>query len=410
MSTFQENLEKYAELAVKVGVNIQPGQTLVVRTPLNAADYVRAVAKKAYEAGAKNVHVEWSDEELTKTKYELAPDEAFHEFPEWVAKGYEEMAENGAAFLSITGSNPDLLKDADPERVSNANKSSGKAMEGFRSYIMSDKISWSIVAVPSAGWAKKVFPEDSEEKAVEKLWDAIFAATRINQADPVSAWQEHLSLLDEKMNALNEKHYHALHYTSEGTDLVIELPETHLWVSGGSINKDGVQFVANMPTEEVFTSAKKTGVNGTVSSTKPLNYGGTLINNFSLTFKDGKVIDYKAEEGYETLKRLLDTDEGARFIGEVALVPHKSPISDTNILFYNTLFDENASNHLAIGSAYAFCIEGGKEMNKEELEKNGLNTSLTHVDFMIGSADMNIDGVYEDGKREPIFRDGNWAF
>ncbi|MCL7747414.1 aminopeptidase [Halalkalibacter alkaliphilus] len=410
MSTFQENLEKYAELAVKVGVNIQPGQTLVVRTPLNAAEYVRAVARKAYEAGAKNVHVEWSDEELTKTKYELAPDEAFHEFPEWVAKGYEEMAENGAAFLSITGSNPDLLKDADPERVSNANKASGKAMEGFRSYIMSDKISWSIVAVPSAGWAKKVFPEDSEENAVEKLWEAIFSATRINQADPVSAWQEHLSLLDDKMNALNEKHYHALHYTSEGTDLVIELPETHLWVSGGSVNKDGVQFVANMPTEEVFTSAKKTGVNGTVSSTKPLNYGGTLINNFSLTFKDGKVIDFKAEEGYETLKRLLDTDEGARFIGEVALVPHKSPISDTNILFYNTLFDENASNHLAIGSAYAFCIEGGKDMNKEELEQNGLNTSLTHVDFMIGSADMNIDGVYEDGKREPIFRDGNWAF
>jgi aminopeptidase len=410
MSTFQENLEKYAELAVKVGVNIQPGQTLVVRTPLNAAEYVRAVAKKAYEAGAKNVHVEWNDEELTKTKYELAPDEAFHEFPEWVAKGYEEMAENGAAFLSITGSNPDLLKDADPERVSNANKASGKAMEGFRSYIMSDKISWSIVAVPSLGWAKKVFPEDSEEKAVEKLWEAIFVATRINQADPVSAWQEHLSLLDDKMNALNEKHYHALHYTSEGTDLVIELPETHLWVSGGSVNKDGVQFVANMPTEEVFTSAKKTGVNGTVSSTKPLNYGGTLINNFSLTFKDGKVIDFKAEEGYETLKRLLDTDEGARFIGEVALVPHKSPISDTNILFYNTLFDENASNHLAIGSAYAFCIEGGKDMNKEELEQNGLNTSLTHVDFMIGSADMNIDGVYEDGKREPIFHDGNWAF
>jgi aminopeptidase len=410
MSTFQQKLEKYAELAVKVGVNIQKGQTLVVRTPLSAAELVRLVAKKAYEAGAKNVHVEWSDEELTKAKFELAPDEAFHEFPEWVAKGYEEMAENGAAFLSITGSNPDLLKDADPERVSNANKASGKAMEGFRSYIMSDKISWSIVGVPSEGWAKKVFPDDSAEKAVEKLWDAIFAATRVHEDDPVAAWQSHLANLDEKMNSLNEKHYHALHYTAEGTDLVIELPKTHLWVSGGSINKEGVSFVANMPTEEVFTSAKKTGVNGTVSSTKPLNYGGTLINNFSLTFKDGKVIDYKAEEGYETLKRLLNTDEGASFIGEVALVPHKSPISDTNILFYNTLFDENASNHLALGSAYAFCIEGGKEMTKEELEKNGLNTSLTHVDFMMGSADMNIDGVYEDGKREPIFRNGNWAF
>ncbi|MFA9455716.1 aminopeptidase [Halalkalibacter sp. AB-rgal2] len=410
MSSFAEKLEKYAELAVKVGVNIQKDQTLVVRSPISAVDLVRLVAKKAYEAGAKNVHVEWSDEELIKTKFKLAPDEAFHEYPEWIAKGYEEMAEGGAAFLSITGSNPDLLKEADPERVSNMNKASGKAMEGFRSYIMSDKISWSIVAVPSEGWAQKVFPDAPVSEAMDKLWEAIFSATRINEDDPVSAWNDHLNNLDQKMNTLNEKHFHALHYQSEGTDLVIELPTTHLWVSGGSINKDGVSFVANMPTEEVFTSAKKTGVNGTVSSTKPLNYGGTLINNFSLTFKDGKVIDFKAEEGYETLKRLIETDEGSSYIGEVALVPHDSPISNADIIFFNTLFDENASNHLALGSAYAFCIEGGKKMSKEELEKNGLNTSLTHVDFMMGSADMNIDGVYEDGKREPIFRDGNWAF
>ncbi|WP_100372949.1 aminopeptidase [Bacillus sp. FJAT-45037] len=410
MTTFQENLEKYAELAVKVGINIQPGQTLVVRTPLTARDYVRLVAKKAYEAGAKHVQVIWTDEEITKTRYELAPDEAFHEFPEWLAKGHEELAENGAAFLSITGSNPDLLKDADPERVANDNKASGKAMSGFRSYIMADKISWSIVAVPSVEWAEKVFPEAKGEEAVTKLWEAIFAATRIHTEDPVSEWKAHLAKLDEKMIALNEKHYTALHYTAEGTDLTIELPETHLWVSGGSTNKDGVDFVANMPTEEVFTSAKKTGVNGKVSSTKPLNYGGTLIDNFTLTFKDGKVVEFTAEQGEKTLGRLLESDEGASYIGEVALVPHKSPISDTDILFYNTLFDENASNHLAIGSAYAFCIEGGKEMNKEELEKNGLNTSNTHVDFMIGSADMNIDGITEDGKREPVFRDGNWAF
>ncbi len=409
MSTFQDRLEKYAELAVKVGVNIQKGQTLVVRTPLFAADLVRIVVRKAYEAGANHVQVEWSDEEITKTKFKLAPDEAFHEYPEWIAKGYEEMAANGAAFLSITGSDPDLLKDINPERIANANKASGKALEGFRSYITSDKISWSIVAVPSEGWAKKVFPNESTEKAVEKLWDAIFAATRITEVDPVSAWQNHLATLDEKMNLLNKKHYHALHYQAEGTDLVIELPHSHLWVSGGSVNHEGIPFVANLPTEEVFTSAKKTGVHGVVSSTKPLNYGGTLINNFSLTFKNGKVIDFKAEEGFETLRRLLEADEGSSYIGEVALVPHQSPISDTNIIFYNTLFDENASNHLALGSAYAFCIEGGKEMSKEELEQNGLNTSHTHVDFMIGSADMNIDGVYEDGRREPIFRNGNWA-
>jgi len=212
------------------------------------------------------------------------------------------------------------------------------------------------------------------------------------------------------MNKLNKKRYDALHYKAEGTDLIVQLPKDHLWVSGGSKNKEGISFVANMPTEEVFTAAKKTGVNGVVTSTKPLNYGGAMITNFSLTFKDGKVVDFEAEEGYETLQQLLDTDEGARYIGEVALVPHESPISQTNILFYNTLFDENASNHLALGSAYAFCLKEGKEMTQEELEEHGLNTSITHVDFMMGTKDMNIDGVYENGTREPIFRHGNWAF
>ncbi|WP_017727511.1 aminopeptidase [Halalkalibacterium ligniniphilum] len=410
MTTFAEKLEKYAELAVKVGVNIQKGQTLVIRTPISALDLVRLVVKKAYEAGAKHVHVDWSDEEITLTKFQLAPDEAFHEYPEWIAKGFEDLAENGAAFLSITGSNPDLLKDVEPQRVANLNKASGKALSTFRSYILSDKISWSIVAASSEGWAQKVFPNETSDKAVEKLWDAIFAATRIDKEDPVAAWKDHLKLLDEKKTQLNERRYKALHYTGPGTDLTIELPPTHVWVSGGSTNREGIDFVANMPTEEVFTAALKTGVNGTVTSTKPLNYGGTLINEFSLTFKDGKIVDFTAKEGYETLECLLDTDEGSRYIGEVALVPHQSPISETNIIFYNTLFDENASNHLAIGSAYAFNIEGGKDMSKEELEKSGINTSLTHVDFMIGSGDMDIDGIKEDGSRDPIFRKGNWAF
>lgn len=406
---FQEKLENYADLAVRVGVNIQPGQTLFVRTPLFAAPFVRMVAKKAYEAGAKHVRVEWADEELTRLKYELAPEEAFSEYPEWQANALVEEAENNAAFLSITGGNPDLLKDVNPERVATANKTAGAANSTFRSYIQSDKVSWSIVAVPSVGWAEKVFPEKTGEEAVSKLWEAIFAATRMNEEDPVAAWKKHLATLDEKMTLLNEKHFSALHYTAEGTDLTIELPETHIWASGGSTSKSGTNFVANMPTEEVFSAAKKDGVNGTVTSTKPLNYGGTLITNFSLTFENGKVVDFSAEQGEETLKRLLDTDEGARSIGEVALVPHRSPISDTNIIFYNTLFDENASNHLALGSAYAFNIEGGKDMSPEELEKNGLNQSITHVDFMMGSADMNIDGIDKEGKREPVFRNGGWA-
>lgn len=407
--SFVNQVEKYAELAVKVGVNIQQGQTLVIRTPLFAADFVRIVAKKAYEAGAGHVEVEWSDEEITKLKFQLAPDESFHTYPEWRAKGLETEAEKGSAFLSITGADPDLLKGIDPSRIANANKAAGAALNGFRSYITSDKVAWSIVAVPSIGWAETVFPEEKGEAAVEKLWNAIFAATRIDQADPVSAWKEHLATLDEKMDTLNEHHFSALHYTAEGTDLTIELPETHLWVSGGSISKSGVDFVANMPTEEVFTAAKKTGVNGYVSSTKPLSYGGALIEEFKLTFKDGKITEATAKKGQETLERLLENDENSRYIGEVALVPHQSPISDTNIIFFNTLFDENASNHLAIGSAYAFNIEGGKEMTNEELEKNGINTSQTHVDFMIGSATMDIDGIQADGSRVPVFRNGNWA-
>ncbi|WP_026672152.1 aminopeptidase [Alkalihalobacterium bogoriense] len=410
MSNLQTNLEKYAELTVKVGINIQKNQTLVVNAPLNSIDFVRLVAKKAYEAGAKNVHVEWNDEELTLLKYKMAPDEAFHEFPEWKAKGYEKMAEDGAGFLSIVANNPDLLKGVDPERMANANKASGKAMDTFRSYVQSDKVAWTVAAAASPGWAKKVFPQDDEATAVEKLWDAIFAATRVTENDPVSAWKEHTDNLTAKVQTLNEKKYKKLHYTAKGTDLYIELPEKHLWAGAGSENEAGTYFIANMPTEEVFTAPQKDGVNGTVSSTKPLNYGGTLISNFTLTFENGKIIDYKAEEGYETLKRLVETDEGAAFLGEVALVPHDSPISNSNIIFYNTLFDENASNHLAIGSAYAFNLEGGKTMSKEELAKNGLNTSITHVDFMIGSADMNIDGITADGTREPLFRDGNWAF
>lgn len=405
----EKQLEKYAELAVKVGVNIQKGQTLVVNAPISAADFVRKVAKKAYEAGAKNVHVEWSDEVITRTKYDLAPDEAFLEYPEWKAKGYEEMARNGAAVMSITGTDPDLLKGVDPVRIQNANIAYGKAMETFRRYIQADKISWTVVAVPTPGWAKKVFPDETEENAIKKLWEAIFKATRVNTDDPVASWKKHCELLEKKVATLNEKRYCKLHFQAEGTDLTIELPEKHLWAGAGSTNEKGTYFVANMPTEEVFTAAKKDGVNGYVTSTKPLNYSGNLIENFKLTFKDGKIVAFEAEQGYEILKRLIETDEGSAYLGEVALVPHDSPISKTNLLFYNTLFDENASVHLAIGSAYAFNIEGGKEMSKEELAKNGLNTSIVHVDFMIGSSGMNIDGITKDGRREPIFRNGNWA-
>ncbi|MCA1035604.1 aminopeptidase [Bacillus infantis] len=410
MSQFQQNLEKYAELAVKVGVNVQEGQTLVINAALDAAEFVRLAVKKAYETGAANVVVNWSDDTVTRLKYDLAPEESFTEYPEFRAKEMEDLAEKGAAFMSIVSASPDLLKGVKSERIANFQKAAGKALSKYRRYAQSDKVSWTVIAVPSEGWADKVFADDPKESRVEKLWDAIFKATRADLEDPVQAWKDHDASLHEKVDYLNSKGFKKLHYTAPGTDLTIELPEKHLWVGAGSVNEKGHEFMANMPTEEVFTVPLKTGVNGHVSSTKPLSYGGNIIDNFTITFENGRIVDVKAEEGEEILKQLVETDEGSHYLGEVALVPFNSPISQSNLLFYNTLFDENASNHLAIGSAYAFCIEGGKKMSSEELAENGLNESLTHVDFMIGSAEMDIDGIKEDGQSEPVFRKGDWAF
>lgn len=410
MDNFQTNLQKYAELAVKVGVNIQPKQTLVINATIDAAEFVRLVVKKAYEEGARNVVVNWNDDTVSRMKYDLAPDDVFHEYPEWRAKEVIELAENNAAFMSIVSSSPDLLKGVKPERIANFQKAAGTALTKYRQYIQSDKVSWTVIAAPSRDWANMVFPGHPEEEQVSKLWDAIFKAVRIHSEDPVQEWKNHDHSLHEKVHYLNEKHYHKLHYRAPGTDLTIELPAKHLWVGAGSVSEQGVEFMANMPTEEVFTVPLKTGVNGVVSSTKPLSYGGNIIDNFKLTFLDGKIVDVQAETGEEILKQLVATDEGSHYLGEVALVPYQSPISQSNVLFFNTLFDENASNHLAIGSAYAFCLEGGKKMSQEELREHGLNNSITHVDFMIGSDQMDIDGITEDGKAEPIFRNGNWAF
>lgn len=410
MATFEQNLEKYAELAVKVGVNVQEGQELMITASLHAKDLVRLIAKKAYEAGARNVHVDWQDDVLTRLKYEMAHDDVFTEYPEWKSMERTKLAERNAAFISIVSQSPDLLKGIKPERIANFQKASGKALNTFRQYIQSDKVSWTVIAAASEEWADKVFANEEKSARVSSLWDAIFKATRIYEKDPVAAWKKHDETLHEKVNYLNSKKYHKLHYQAPGTDLTIELPEKHIWVGAGSVNEKGVHFMANMPTEEVFTAPKKDGVNGYVTSTKPLSYGGNIIENFTVTFQNGRITDVKAEKGEEILKQLVDTDEGSRYLGEIALVPHNSPISNANLLFYNTLFDENASNHLAIGSAYAFCLEGGKTMSEDELKENGLNISITHVDFMIGSADMNIDGIQNDGTREPIFRQGNWAF
>ncbi|MDZ5713402.1 aminopeptidase [Jeotgalibacillus haloalkalitolerans] len=405
-----EMFEKYADLAVKVGVNIQKDQLLYIGASIDNAPFVRLVTKKAYEAGARQVFVDWSDDEVSKMRYEMAPSDSFSEFPEWKKLEREALADKGAAFMNIVSASPDLMKGVDPQRISDFQRAAGQALEKYRQYIQSDKVSWTVIAAPSAGWAKKVFPDADENEAIEKLWDAIFKAVRVDQADPVDAWKKHDETLHEKADYLNNKKYKKLHYTAPGTDLTIELPEGHIWAGAGSVNEKGHTFMANMPTEEVFTVPHKDGVSGYVSNTKPLSYGGNIIDGFKITFENGRITDVQAEEGEDILKKLIETDEGSHRLGEVALVPHQSPISQSNVLFFNTLFDENASNHLAIGSAYAFCVEGGKTASQEELAEKGLNSSITHVDFMIGSDKMDIDGISEDGTSEPVFRNGDWAF
>lgn len=407
---FNRNLQKYAELAIKVGVNIQPNQTLLIRTPIECAEFVRHAVKYAYKNGARNVFVEWSDEQCSLSRYLYAPNEVFNEFPRWVSDQYVDIAKEGGAFLSIHAANPDLLKDVDPERIANYQKASGIALKEWRSYTLTDKCKWSIVSVPTKSWAHKIFPDVSELEAIDKLWDLIFKCTRVDNEDPIDAWHKHNLNLKQKTDFLNKNNLKTLKYKSAKTDLTINLPENHIWESGASVDPNGVNFNPNMPTEEIFTLPHKYKVNGIVHSSKPLVYGGNVIDDFSLTFENGKVIEIHATKGEETLKNLINTDEGSHYLGEVALVPYSSPISDTNIVFYNTLYDENASCHLALGSAYATCIKGGTNLAKEEYDKYGINDSLTHVDFMIGSSDLDIIGETYDGEIIQIFKNGNWAF
>lgn len=405
----QKIQEKYAELALRTGVNLQKNQALMINAPIEGADFTRIVVRKAYEIGAKDVHINWVDDELTLLKYQNAPDEVITNFPEWRVKLHDMYAEDGAAVLSIRSTNPDLLKDIDSERVAKASKAAAQAMTNFRKYTMNDLITWSIISIPTGDWAQKIFPNKSRVDAIESLWDAIVKIVRVDKEDPIAAWNDHNATLKIAREIMNEKNYKKLIYKAPGTDFEMELPEGHIWKGGSAVSAKGITFNPNMPTEEVFTMPHKYGVNGTISSTKPLNYGGSVIDNFSLTFKDGKVVDYQAEQGEDTLKHLLNTDDGATRLGEVALVPHESPVSQSGLIFYNTLFDENASCHIALGKAYPTNLKGGADMNGEQLDKHGVNDSLTHVDFMVGSENLDIDGVLPDGTTEAVFRNGTWA-
>lgn len=408
--SFQQKLEQYAELTVYVGLNVQKGQHILINTTIDTLEFTRLVVKKAYEAGAKNVHVNYTDPVQTRTHYELAPDAAFTEYPQWSVVQRDEIIDKGGSFLWIDAEDPDLLTGIPAKRLSNSQKAAGKALVRYRQAVGSDKVAWSIVAIPSQKWAAKVFPELAPEQQIEALWEAIFKTVRIGRGDAVTLWKEHIEFLEKRANQLNGHRFTKLHYSAPGTDLTIDLPEKHIWLTGAAKTPENNSFIANMPTEEVYTVPSKYGVNGFVRNTKPLVYQGNIIDNFTLTFEEGKIVKAQAEKGEELLSEMIASDEGAAYLGELALVPHQSPISDSGLLFFNTLFDENASNHLAIGDSYPTCFEGARDLEREQLEGIGLNTSIVHEDFMIGSAEMDIDGITADGSKIPVFRKGNWAF
>ncbi|HHY81521.1 MAG TPA: aminopeptidase [Clostridiales bacterium] len=405
----RESMEKYARLLVKTGINLQPNQTLVISSPIECAEFARIVSETAYREGAREVVMNWNDELSSKIRYLYAPDEIFDEFPQWRKEFYLSYAGMGAAFLSISASDPELMKDVNPDRIARANKVFRRELKEYSERLMSNQNIWCIASIPTVSWAKKVFPNHPVDEAVEKLWEAILKSVRADLPDPIEAWDRHKAVLKRNIDLLNKMQLQWIHFKNNlGTDLKIELPKNHIWMGGSDLSADGVEFIANMPTEEIFTAPSRKGVNGRVVSSMPLNYNGNLVEDFSLTFKDGEVVDIQAGKGYATLKQIIDTDEGSRYLGEIALVPYDSPISNMGILFYNTLFDENASCHLALGKAYPVCLQGSEAMSREELIDAGINDSLMHVDFMFGTPDLQIEGMTEDGKMVNIFRDGNF--
>lgn len=409
LSNFNELLKKYARLIAETGVATEKGHTVVLQISVDQAPLARLITQEAYKLGAAEVIVQWTDDQIQREFLLHAATDRIEDVPQSKIVQADEWLEKGASRISVVSADPDAFAGVDSQRVASYQAAAGKALMNLRKATQANKVSWTVVAAAGKQWAAKVFPDLPEEEQVDALWDQIFKTTRVYEEDPVLAWKKHDEKLAKKAEELNQEQFSALHYTAPGTDIIIGLPKNHLWEGAGSYNARGEKFMANMPTEEVFTAPDSHRVDGYISSTKPLSYAGTIISGMKFTFKDGKVVDFSAEQGEDVLEKLLDTDEGARRLGEVALVPDPSPISQSGIIFFNTLFDENASNHLALGSAYAFSVKGGTEMSDEELAEAGLNRSQTHVDFMVGSDKMDIDGIREDGSTVPIFRNGDWA-
>ena len=404
----EEKLHQSARLLVRVGLNVQNGQDLIISCPVECAYFARLCAAEAYAIGCREVVMNWHDDAMSRMKYLQAAEDVFETVPAWRERFFNDYAKAGAAYLAISATDPENLKGVDPQRIVKSQQASGKALKDFDRLQMASGFPWCIASIPIPSWAGRVFPDAPD--AVDRLWDAIFAAVRISgDGKCVEKWQAHLDTLHRRVEKLNSLRLASLHYTNAlGTDLTIRLPEGHVWEAGNDVTPKGQTFIANIPTEEIYTAPLKTGIDGVVYSAMPLVNDGNIIDKFHFVVKEGKIVEAHAAKGEDSLLAAISLDEGARYFGEVALVPYDSPISNQNILYYNTLFDENAACHLAFGEAYP-CIEGGRDMTKEELKARGLNDSITHVDFMVGTPDLSIVGTTQDGRQIPIFVDGNFA-
>ncbi|HTV08735.1 MAG TPA: aminopeptidase [Candidatus Aquilonibacter sp.] len=409
--TFEQKLDRLAEVAVRVGVNLREGQELVLTAPTDALPLVRRITEQAYKAGAKSVIAFYADDTTTLARFKYAPDASFDYAPEWYYNAIAQSFKSGAARMGITGANPALLSGQDPQKVSRANVAVSKAYKPAMELITRHEINWTIIAAATPAWAALVFPGEPEELAMGKLWDAIFRTSRITADDPVADWKRHGENLKRRVDMLNAKRYHSLHFfTPDGaTDLTVGLADQHLWAGGGTTAGNGIYCQPNIPTEECFTTPHKDRVSGVVAASKPLSHLGTLIENIRCRFEEGRIVEVTATQGEEAIRKLIATDDGARRLGEVALVPHNSPIAQSGVLFWNTLFDENAASHIALGQAYSTCLINGESMSNEELAALGANESLIHVDWMIGGPTMNIDGVSASGTAEPLMRHGDWV-
>ena len=407
---FAQKLDRLAEVAVRIGLGLAPRQEMVMTATLEQVPLVRRITEHAYKAGASAVTTIYADEECALLRFHHAQDFSFDVAPAWLYDGMAAAYRSGAARLAITGADPALLAKEDPEKVSRLNRATSKAYRPALELITRQEINWTIVAGATPAWAAAVFPGLPPEHALERLWNAIFDATRMDKADPVRAWKEHDAHLHARAQRLNEKRYAALHFRGPGTDLRVGLADEHQWDGGGSVARNGVYCIPNMPTEEVFTTPHKARVDGHVTSTKPLSYQGTMIEGISVRFEAGRIVEARADRGHHVLETMIDTDEGARRLGEVSLVPHSSPIAASGLLFLNTLFDENAACHIALGQAYTMCMKDGEKLSREELAARGANESLIHVDWMIGSNRIDVDGITASGGTEPLLRAGEWTW